>query len=101
MSLFPLNSETIEVRGKTITVRELTYKEKSDWVKRVEEDQFCAPAALVAIVVTPSISEEEAAGWPAQIIEQIVDVARRVSGFPDREPDSKNDSRPSSNFSAE
>ncbi len=78
---FELKAETLEVRGQTITVRELTQKQKAEWAKRVTDDRYCAPHVLVSLVVEPQVTAEEAADWPAQIIEQVVEVARRLSGM--------------------
>jgi hypothetical protein len=81
MSRFTLISETIEVRGQQITVRELTSKQKGDWAKAAQADVYSAPYMLVALVCEPGVSADEAAGWPADVVERIVDVARRLSGM--------------------
>lgn len=83
MSRFPLASETIEVRGQQLTIRELTSKQKGEWVKAVEGNHYAAPYMLAAAVCDPPVTPEEAQQWPAQIIEQVCDVARRLSGMLD------------------
>lgn len=87
MSRFPLKAETIEARGSSITVRELTYKQKVSWAKAVQEDMYCAPSLLASMVCHPAVSAEEAEDWPAQVLEQIADVARRLSGMEDKKED--------------
>lgn len=89
MSRFTLQSEQIEVRGQLITVRELTSKQKGQWAKRVSEDTYCAPYVLVSLVTDPPVTVEEAETWPAQIVEQVVEIARRLSGM-DGGDDEKN-----------
>jgi hypothetical protein len=88
MSRFKLQSEVLDVRGAQITVRELTYKQKAAWARAVQEDMYCAPYVLAAMVCDPPVTKEEAEDWPAQVLEQIADVARRLSGM--EEPAAKN-----------
>lgn len=91
MSRFPLQSETITVRGEPITVRELTSKQKGQWAKAVQADVYCAPYFLASLVCDPPVTAEEAEGWPSQIIEQVVEITRRLSGMADDEK--KDDAR--------
>jgi len=81
MSRFPLKSETITVREQSLTVRELSSKQKGEWAKAVTEDKFRAPGKLCSLVCDPPVTEEEAADWPSDIVEQVVDIARRLSGM--------------------
>lgn len=92
MSRFELISQTITVRGQTLTIRELSQKQKAEWAKRVVEDRFSAPYVLVSLVVDPPVTPEEANDWPSQVVEQVCEVARRISGMSDDagEDDAKN-----------
>jgi len=81
MSRFTLQSETIEIRGQTLTVRELTDKQKGQWAKAVSDDVYCAPSMLVSLVCYPPVTIEEAADWPSQITAQVVTIAQRLSGM--------------------
>lgn len=90
MSLrFPINSESVEIRGQRFTVRELTYKQKKLWAKAVQADMYCAPYVLAAMVC--DVSEEVAEDWPAQVLEEVADIARRISGMAGKEGAEKND----------
>ena len=84
MSRFQLKSETIDVRGTSITVREMTYKQKAQWARAVQEDMYCAPYVLASMVCHPPVTTEEAEEWPAQVLEEIADIARRLSGMEDK-----------------
>ena len=90
MSRFTLNSECIHVRGQELTIRELTYKQKKQWALAVQEDMYSAPYVLAAMVCDPPVTQEEAQDWPAQVLEHVVDVARRISGMDDKEASAKN-----------
>lgn len=91
MSRFAFRSEVVDVRGVSVTVRELTFRQKADWAKRATEDPLCAPYVLLSLVMDPPVDAEEAAEWPADVVEDLVEVARRVSGMDKREADTKND----------
>lgn len=78
---FELISEQITVRGQTLTVREMSQKQKAEWVKAVTADRFSAPYVLVSLTVEPSVTPEQANEWPSLVIEQVVQVARRLSGM--------------------
>lgn len=84
---FALKSETIEIRGEQLTIRELTDRQKGQWAKAVKEDVYCAASMLVSLVCDPPVTQDEAAEWPSQITEQVVAVAQRLSGMGD---DAKN-----------
>ncbi len=92
MSRFPLKSETIVVRGETITVSELSTKQKREWAKAVQADGFMAVPSLCALVCNPPVTVEQADEWPSEISEQVVDIARRLSGLKqDDEEEQKKD----------
>lgn len=91
MSRFPLQSETITVRGEALTVRELTSKQKGVWAQAVQADVYCAPYVLASLVCDPPVTAAEAETWPSQIIEQVVEITRRLSGMVDAEK--KDDAR--------
>jgi hypothetical protein len=74
----------INVRGESITVRELTYKQKKQWARAVQEDMYCAAYVLASMVCDPPVTQEEAEDWPAQVLEHVVEVATRLSGMDDK-----------------
>jgi hypothetical protein len=81
MSRFPLQSKQIEVRGEKITVRELSHKAKAEWSKRVQEDRYSALPVFASLVVDPPVSPDEADAWPAEVLEQIYEAGRKLSGM--------------------
>lgn len=79
MSRFPLKFEVISVRGQDVRVNELTSKRKGQWARAVAEDHYCAPYVLATLVCDPAPTLQEAEDWPADVIEQIAEVAQRLS----------------------
>lgn len=88
---FPLRSETITVRGETITVHELSTKQKREWAKAVQADGFMAVPSLCALVCDPPVTVEQADEWPSEITEQVVEIARRLSGLQKKDEEEKKD----------
>lgn len=90
MNRFPPRGETLDIRGTSVTVRELTFPQKTEWVKRVEADKDCAPYALLAMVIDPPVTEDELRQWASEVLEELSAVAQRLSGMLKEAPE-KND----------
>lgn len=86
MSRFALKESTLTIREQSVRVRELTQGERSELVKVVTEDKFRGPAFLVSVgCIDPKFSEEEARQEPADVIKEIADTIRDLSGMGDKE----------------
>lgn len=82
MSRFPLKEKTLKIRDMDVRVRELTRGERNQFQAAVAEDRNRGPAIMASLgTIDPKMTEEEANGEPADVIEQIDTVIMELSGM--------------------
>lgn len=91
MSLFPLTEKTVEIRGKTLTIREWTPAERkeSNRLRKSEEPEAAILHMIATCVVAPSITVEDLRGYPTAVVDELLSAVLAVNGLD--EPDPKND----------
>lgn len=96
MSKFKLKEVTLTIRDMEVRVRELTQKERNDFVHRAADDRFRGPAILASLgCVDPQMTEEEWADEPSEVVEAVVSQVMELSGMkkkegdPEKEPDAR------------
>jgi hypothetical protein len=89
---FQLRTETIQVRGESILVRELTAGQKARWAEEAERNKFEIQYRLAALTsVDPPLTAEQAQELPSEVIEAICNCAMRLSGMDKEDPKKKPD----------
>ncbi|HMU15812.1 MAG TPA: hypothetical protein PKC95_00075 [Thauera aminoaromatica] len=91
MSLFPLTEKTVEIRGKTLTIREWTPAERKESSRlRKSEDPEAAVLHMVATcVVAPRMTVDDLRGYPVAVVDELLSAILDLNGLD--EPDEKND----------
>jgi len=92
MPKFKLKETRVTVRGENFVVRELTHAERGQWVKEAIADQYRGPSLLVSLgAVDPKITEEEANGFPSDVVAELTDTIMRLSGLKAESAEKKSD----------
>jgi len=85
-----LKTESVEVRGETVTVRELTAGQREKLVVVFRDNPAAAMAAVVAMCARdgsePIWSEAEVADLPQDVVDAIGNAALRLSGLGGDDP---------------
>ena len=85
-----LNSEVVEVRGESVTVRELTAGQRVDLIGAFRDNPAKAMALICAMTAledgSPLFTGEEADQLPPDVVDKIANVALRLSGMGDAIP---------------
>jgi len=91
VSLFPLTEKVIEVRGQSLTIREWTPAQRSEFGRRKAEDPEAALFHMIAsCVVSPAINAEDLAEYPVAVVDQLLSAILALNGL-GVEVDEKND----------
>ncbi len=79
---FELKIKKITVREQEFTVRELTHKERTQFVQDATADRYRGPALLCSIgCAEPKATEEEAGEWPADVTQEVASAIMELSGM--------------------
>jgi len=82
MTRFKLQEATLEVRGESFVVRELTHSERTQWLKAAREDQESAPALLVSFgCVKPAQTVEAVGEMPGAMVAPLFNAILKISGL--------------------
>lgn len=82
MIKFSLKETTIKVRDQDVRIRELTHKERTDYIKNGTEDKFRLPAMLASLgVIDPKMTEEEWQEEPADVLDILSQEVAKMSGL--------------------
>jgi hypothetical protein len=83
--LSQLKSETVEVRGETVTVRELTAGQRIELLEVFRENAAAAMTQVCAMAAVedgaPIFTAEEAEHLPPDVVDAIASTALRLSGM--------------------
>lgn len=86
MSKFTLKETTTEIRGVKVSIRELTHKERTNYIKEGEGDKFRLPALLISLGATdPKMTEAEWAEEPAEVLDELSQKIATLSGLGKKE----------------
>lgn len=90
MPKFKLKETTVTARDEAFVVRELTHAERSQWVRDAQTDTMRGPALLISLgTVNPKVTEEEANGYPNDVVEALFNEIMKISGMLRKEGDEK------------
>ena len=79
---FKLKETTVEVRGESVRVREMTHAERLQWVQVATEDRWAGPALLLSLcILDPKMTEEEAGALPGEVVQVISNAVMKLSGL--------------------
>lgn len=89
-TLFPLRENTLEIRGRTVKVRELTQRQRTEIAEMAAIDRYCATAAFAAKgCVDPAMTVEQAQQMPSEVIGAISKEVMRLTGIDVSDDDDK------------
>lgn len=81
MGKFTVKETSINVRGIDVKIRELTHKERTDYIKGAE-DKYSLPSRLVALgAVDPKMSEDDWSEEPAEVLDVLSSKIAELSGL--------------------